>query len=130
MPFVAALLLGHYVDAAVIFAVVLVNAIVGFVQEGKAEKALNAIRGLIAPHAHLLRAGRRDRVPVADIVPGDIVLLEAGDRVPADLRLVHARSLRIEEAILTGESVAAEKQESPAPADVRVPAARGKVLTR
>jgi magnesium-transporting ATPase (P-type) len=115
---VAAALLGHYVDAAVILAVVLVNAIVGFAQEGKAEKALNAIRGLIAPHALLLRAGRRESVPVAEIVLGDIVLLEAGDRVPADLRLIRARSLRIEEAILTGESVAAEKRESPAPADV------------
>jgi magnesium-transporting ATPase (P-type) len=115
---VAATLLGHYVDAAVILAVVLVNAIVGFVQEGKAEKALNAIRGLIAPHAHLVRAGRRERVPVAEIVPGDIVLLDGGDRVPADLRLIRARSLLVDEAILTGESVAAEKRESPAPADV------------
>ena len=115
---VAAALLGHYVDAAVILAVVLVNAVVGFVQEGKAEKALNAIRGLIAPHAHLVRAGRREKVPVAEIVPGDIVLLEAGDRVPADLRLIRARSLLVEEAILTGESVAAEKRESPAPAEV------------
>ena len=115
---VAASLLGHYVDAAVIVAVVLVNAIVGFVQEGKAEKALDAIRGLTAPHAQLLRGERRERVPVAEIVPGDIVLLEAGDRVPADLRLIRARSLLIDEAILTGESVAAEKRESEAAADV------------
>lgn len=114
---VASSLLGHYVDAAVILAVVLVNAIVGFVQEGKAEKALNAIRGLIAPHAHLLRDGRRESVPVPAIVPGDVVLLEAGDRVPADLRLIRAHSLLIEEAILTGESVAAEKRVAPAPAD-------------
>ncbi len=114
---VATLLLAHYVDAGVILAVVLVNAIVGFVQEGKAEKALNAIRGLVAPHAHLMRAGRRQSVPVAEVVPGDVVLLEAGDRVPADLRLISARSLLIEEAILTGESVAAEKRVDPAPAD-------------
>ena len=112
---VATLLLRHYVDAAVILAVVLVNAIVGFVQEGKAEKALNAIRNLIAPHAHLVRGGRREVVPVRNIVPGDLVLLEAGDRVPADLRLVRARSLLIEEAILTGESIAAEKHAASAP---------------
>ena len=112
---VAASLLGHFVDASVIIAVVLVNAVVGFVQEGKAEKALNAIRNLIAPHAHLVREGKHVEVPVDEIVLGDIVSLEAGDRVPADLRLIRASSLRIEEAILTGESVAAEKRVSPAP---------------
>ncbi|GAB2800533.1 cation-transporting P-type ATPase [Halomonas shantousis] len=111
----AASLLGHFVDAAVIVTVVLVNAVVGFVQEGKAEKALNAIRNLIAPQAHLMREGRRIKVPVDEIVPGDIVSLEAGDRVPADLRLIRAHALRVEEAILTGESVAAEKRETPAP---------------
>jgi magnesium-transporting ATPase (P-type) len=111
---VATTLLGHYVDAAVILAVVVVNAVVGFAQEGKAEKALNAIRGLIAPQAHLVRDGQRESLPVRDIVPGDVVILEAGDRVPADLRLIHARSLLIEEAILTGESVAAEKHATPA----------------
>jgi magnesium-transporting ATPase (P-type) len=113
---VATVLLRHYVDAAVILAVVLANAIVGYVQEGKAEKALNAIRDLISPHAHLVRDGRREVLPVRNIVPGDVVLLEAGNRVPADLRLIHARSLLIEEAILTGESVAAEKHAAPAPA--------------
>ncbi len=112
---VAASLLGHFIDAAVIVTVVLVNAAVGFVQEGKAEKALNAIRDLIAPHARLVREGRRANVAVEEIVPGDIVSLEAGDRVPADLRLLKANALRIEEAILTGESVAAEKREAPAP---------------
>lgn len=111
----AALLLGHFVDAAVIVAVVLINAVVGFVQEGKAEKALSAIRNLIAPHAHLVREGKHVEVPVDEIVLGDIVSLEAGDRVPADLRLIRASSLRIEEAILTGESVAAEKRVTPAP---------------
>ncbi|EHJ91790.1 Cation-transporting ATPase pma1 [Vreelandella boliviensis LC1] len=112
---IAASLLGHFVDASVIVAVVLVNAVVGFVQEGKAEKALNAIRNLIAPHAHLVREGKHVEVPVDEIVLGDIVSLEAGDRVPADLRLIRASSLRIEEAILTGESVAAEKRVTPAP---------------
>lgn len=112
---VAASLLGHFIDASVIVAVVLVNAVVGFVQEGKAEKALNAIRNLTAPHAHLVREGQHVEVPVDEIVLGDIVSLEAGDRVPADLRLIRASALRIEEAILTGESVAAEKRVTPAP---------------
>ena len=110
---VAAAVLGHIVDASVIVAVVTINAIVGFVQEGKAEQALNAIRGMISPRANVLRAGRRQSVAVADLVPGDVVLLEAGDRVPADLRLLRARGLLIDEAALTGESVAAEKAEAP-----------------
>lgn len=110
---VTAFLLGHHVDAAVILAVVLVNAVVGFVQEGKAEKALDAIRNLVSPHANVLRDGQRVGIPVTDLVPGDVVVLEAGDRVPADLRLIRAHSLLVEEAILTGESVAAEKQVAP-----------------
>jgi magnesium-transporting ATPase (P-type) len=114
---VAAGLIGHHVDALVILAVVVINAIVGFVQEGKAEKALNAIRKMISPQASVLRDGRRLSVPVAGLVPGDLVLLDAGDRVPADLRLIRTRGLLIEEAVLTGESVAAEKQEEPVASD-------------
>jgi magnesium-transporting ATPase (P-type) len=106
---VAAWMLGHTVDAGVILAVVLVNAVVGFAQEGKAEKALEAIRKMVSPKANLLRDGRRTSVPVEALVPGDVVLLEAGDRVPADLRLIRARGLLVDEALLTGESVAAEK---------------------
>jgi magnesium-transporting ATPase (P-type) len=113
----ASWLLGHVVDAAVIIAVVLINAVVGSVQEGKAEKALEAIGDMIAPHANVVRDGRRQGVAVPDLVPGDLVLLEAGDRVPADLRLVRARSLLIDEAVLTGESVAAEKHEERVAAD-------------
>ena len=104
-------LLGHHVDAAVIVAVVLVNALVGFVQEGKAEQALAALQAMLAPTARVLRGGHRQVVDVAGLVPGDIVLLEAGDRVPADLRLLHARGLLVDEAALTGESVAADKGE-------------------
>lgn len=110
---VAAWVLGHHVDALVIVAVVTINAIVGFVQEGKAEQALNAIRKLVSPRAAVLRDGHRASVPVETLVPGDIVLLEAGDRVPADIRLLRARALLIDEAILTGESVVAEKGEEP-----------------
>lgn len=109
--------LGHFVDASVILAVVLVNAIVGFIQEGKSENALNAIRSMLSPQATVLRDGRPHKLPVADVVPGDVVLVEAGDRVPADLRLIRARGLLIEEAILTGESVAAEKSEGRVPID-------------
>jgi magnesium-transporting ATPase (P-type) len=116
----AAGVLGHGIDAAVIVAVVLLNALVGFVQEGKAEKALEAIRRLIAPQAAVLRDGARRSVPVADLVPGDVVLLEAGDRVPADLRLLRARGLLVDEALLTGESVPAAKQEAPAPAQAEL----------
>ena len=101
--------LGHWVDAAVIFGVVNVNAIVGFVQEGKAEEAMGALRAMLAPSARVLRDGRRETVPVESLVPGDVVVLEAGDRVPADLRLLRARSLLVDEAVLTGESVASVK---------------------
>jgi magnesium-transporting ATPase (P-type) len=109
--------LGHDVDAAVIMAVVLANAVVGFVQEGKAEKALEAMRRMISPGAAVWRDGERHTVPVSSLVPGDVVLLEAGDRVPADLRLLRARGLLVDEALLTGESVPAAKKEAPAPAD-------------
>ncbi len=109
--------LGHWIDTCVISAVVVINAIIGFVQEGKAEKSLDAIRDMLAPKAAVLRNGRRHTIAAADIVPGDIVILEPGDRVPADLRLVTCRGLRIQEAILTGESVAVDKSPGPVAAD-------------
>lgn len=109
---VAAWSLGHHVDAAVIVAVVMVNAIVGFVQEDKAEKALSAIRKMISPLATVRRNGHRTTVPVAEVVPGDVVFIEAGDRVPADIRLIRARGLLIDESMLTGESVVAEKTDA------------------
>lgn len=101
--------IGHLTDALVILAVVIVNAIIGFVQEGRAERALEAIRGMIDPHASVVRTGHRVTIGAQDVVPGDIVLLEAGDRISADLRIVKARNLRIDEAILTGESVPVDK---------------------
>ncbi|MPT48400.1 MAG: cation-transporting P-type ATPase [Sphingobium sp.] len=116
----AAALLGHGIDAIVIMVVVLINAIVGFMQEGKAQQALSAIKDMIAPHAIVLRSGKREHIAVAHIVPGDIVLLEAGDKVPADLRILKARSLLIDEAPLTGESVPVDKQESPAPTNAAI----------
>ncbi|RDD96166.1 cation-transporting P-type ATPase [Paracoccus pantotrophus] len=114
---VAAIALGHVIDGAVIVVVVLVNAVVGFVQEGKAERALDAIRDMIAPHAVVLREGERHTLDTRQIVPGDIVVIEAGDKVPADLRLLRARGLSADEALLTGESVPAEKTETPVTPD-------------
>jgi len=111
--------LGHGVDAAVIFGVVVLNALIGFVQEGKAERALEAVRGMLSPQAIASRDGRRVTLPAEDLVPGDLVHLQSGDRVPADLRLVRARDLRVDESVLTGESVPVEK--STAAVDVRAP---------
>jgi len=102
--------LGHLVDSFVILAVVLVNAFIGFIQEGKAEKAIEAIRDMLAPQASVLRDGERHRVDAETLVTGDIVLLEAGDKVSADLRILQARGLKIQEAALTGESVPVDKQ--------------------
>ncbi|MEW9612431.1 HAD-IC family P-type ATPase [Shinella sp. S4-D37] len=107
----AAMVLGHVIDGVVIVIVVVVNAVVGFIQEGKAERALDAIRDMIAPRAVVVREGERHTVDAREIVPGDVVVLEAGDKVPADIRLLRARGLTADEAILTGESVPAEKRE-------------------
>ncbi|MCG5494511.1 cation-transporting P-type ATPase [Ectothiorhodospira variabilis] len=106
-------LLGHWVDTGVILAVVLLNSIIGFVQEGKAEKALDAIRDMLSPHASVRRAGHRSTVPAEELVPGDLVLIEPGDKVPADLRLIKVKGLQVQEAVLTGESVAVDKGVDP-----------------
>lgn len=102
-------ILQHWVDTAVIIAVVVINALIGFIQEGKAEKSLEAIRKMLSPAAVVLRDGERRRIAGVGLVPGDIVLLEAGDKVPADLRLMKSHGLTIQEAILTGESIPVEK---------------------
>lgn len=91
-------LLGHWVDAGVILAVVVINAIIGFLQQGKAGRALDAIRNMLPLQTQVLRDGRRRELPATELVPGDIVYLAAGDKVPADLRLLDSRGLRIEEA--------------------------------
>ena len=106
-------LLEHWVDASVIFGVVVLNAIIGFVQEGKAEDALRAIRQMLSPNAMVMRDGRKITVPAEELVPGDMVLMQSGDKVPADLRLVRVKGLQIQEAVLTGESLAVEKKTSP-----------------
>lgn len=111
------ILLGHFVDTGVILAVVLVNAVIGFVQEGQAEAAIAALHRMLAPTASVLRDGGRQRIPAEDLVPGDVILVEAGDRVPADARLIEANSLKAQEAILTGESAPVEKSALSVPAD-------------
>jgi magnesium-transporting ATPase (P-type) len=105
--------MGHWVDTAVIAAVVVLNAIVGFAQEGKAERALQAIRHLLAPHATVLRDGRAHDIDAAGLVPGDVVLLASGDSLPADVRLLEARNLHVDESALTGESVPVAKHTGP-----------------
>ncbi len=104
-----------WADSAVILGVVVVNALVGFVQEGRAERALETIRGLLAPEAVVVREGRQRTVPAAELVPGDVILLQAGDRVPADARLLEARELAVDESALTGESLPVEKHTAAVP---------------
>ncbi|HPE66120.1 MAG TPA: HAD-IC family P-type ATPase, partial [Synergistales bacterium] len=101
--------LGHFVDTGVILAVVVINAIIGFLQEGKAEEALEGIRKMLSLTAHVRRGGEWEETGAEELVPGDIVRLRSGDRVPADVRLLEMVNLRIEEAALTGESVPSEK---------------------
>ncbi len=106
---VVTIFLGHWIDTGVIVGVVIINAIFGFIQEGKAEKALEAIRVMLSPQARVKRDDHALTVPAETLVPGDIVLLQSGERVPADLRLLETRSLQIQESVLTGESEAVEK---------------------
>lgn len=103
-------LLGHWIDTWVILSVVVINAIIGFVQEGKAEEALAGIRKMLSSHAQVKRDGEWLDIPADELVPGDIVRLRSGDRVPADIRLIDSTNLRIEESALTGESVPTDKQ--------------------
>lgn len=102
-------ILGHWVDTGVIIGVVFVNAVIGFVQEGKAEDALKAIRQMLSPNAMVVRDGKQISIKAELLVPGDVVFLQSGDKVPADLRLLRAKGLQIQEAALTGESIAIEK---------------------
>ena len=102
-------LLGEWVDASAIIAIVVLNTVLGVIQESRAEEALAALKKLAAPEAQVIRDGRRQSLPARDLVPGDIVLLEAGNFIPADVRLLEAVNLRVDEAALTGESVAVQK---------------------
>jgi P-type Ca2+ transporter type 2C len=103
-------LMDHWIDTWVILAVVIINALIGFIQEGKAEKALESIRKMLSLEAVVLRDGQKTTVAAEELVPGDIVQIKSGDKIPADMRLVRAKDLRIEESPLTGESVPVEKE--------------------
>jgi magnesium-transporting ATPase (P-type) len=107
------MMLGLWVDAAIILGVVVINGLLGFIQEGRAEKALDSIRNMLSAEARTLRGGATRMLPAEELVPGDVVLLESGDKVPADLRLADVKNLRTEEAALTGESVPADKTTNP-----------------
>ena len=105
--------LGHDIEAIAIAVIVLLAVLLGFVQEYRAERAIEALRHMAAPTANVLRDGREANVPARELVPGDVIILRAGDRIPADARLIEAINLQIEEAALTGESVPVEKNTAP-----------------
>ena len=107
-------LLGHWVDASVIFGVVIINALIGYLQEGKAENALRAIQQMLSLNAMVKRDGKKLSMSAEELVPGDIVILQSGDKVPADMRLLRVKGLHIQESALTGESMAVEKNTEPA----------------
>jgi len=107
------LLLGEHLDAGVIAVVLLLNGVIGFTQERKAETAVRALMGLVVPHAHVIRGGQESEVDTSDLVPGDLVVLEPGARVPADLRLVAVNGLQVDESLLTGGSSPVGKQVGP-----------------
>lgn len=109
--------LGHWTEAIAIAVIVLFAVLLGFVQEYRAERAIEALRQMAAPTATVLRDGEEVELPARDLVPGDVTLLRAGDKIPADVRLIEAINLQIEEAALTGESVPVEKHAAPIPGD-------------
>lgn len=107
---IVSIFLGEQRDAMVIMAIVVINAALGIYQEGQAEKALDSLKEMTSPHSQVYRQGRLVTIPTKDLVPGDIVVLETGDIIPADLRLIESYNLKIEEAALTGESIAVDKE--------------------
>ncbi|MEJ5357358.1 MAG: cation-transporting P-type ATPase [Desulfobacterales bacterium] len=109
--------LGEWLDSAVILAVVVVNAVIGFVQESKALRAIEALQRAMTATALVVRSGEKRRIPAEELVPGDVVLLQSGDKVPADLRLFECREFRVDESALTGESLPVTKTEEPVEAE-------------
>ncbi|MDP2279178.1 MAG: HAD-IC family P-type ATPase, partial [Nitrospirota bacterium] len=122
-------LVGEVVDAAIIGVIVIFCAVLGFVQEYRAERALEALKKMLSSTITVLRGGKEEEIPSKELVPGDILLLEAGDKIPADARLVENHSLRCDEAPLTGESVPVGKDIKPMPQDVRVSDRKNMVFT-
>jgi len=121
--------IGELVEAGIIAVIVIFSAVLGFTQEYRAERALEALKKMLSPNITVLRAGREEEVPSKDIVPGDILLLEAGDKVPADARLAEAHSLMCDEAPLTGESLPVSKEAGPLPEDIPVADRRNMLFT-
>lgn len=117
---VVSALLGEMLDAIVIFAIVIINAFLGFFQERKAENALEALKKISAPQATVIRDGRQKIIPSRDVVPGDVILLKVGDKIPADCRIIEEMNLRCDEAVLTGESAPVEKSASKIKGEVPV----------
>jgi Ca2+-transporting ATPase len=105
--------LGHGIEAIAIAVIVLFAVILGFVQEYRAERAIQALRQMAAPHAIVVRDGRETDIPAREVVPGDVILVHAGDKIPGDARLIEAINLQTDEAALTGESLPVEKQTAP-----------------
>lgn len=126
---VLSVVVGELVDAGIIFAIVIFCAVLGFTQEYRAERALEALKRMLSPTITVLRGGREDEIPSKELVPGDILLLEAGDKIPADARLVEGHSLMCDEAPLTGESVPVSKETKPVAEDVRVSDRKNMVFT-
>jgi P-type E1-E2 ATPase len=107
------LMMGLWLDSSIILGVVIINGLLGFLQEGRAEKSLDSIRNMLSSEARTLRNGHTSMIPAEQLVPGDIVFLESGDKIPADIRLADVKNLRTEEAALTGESVPSDKSIAP-----------------
>ncbi len=126
---IVSLVVGHFIDAGVILGVLLLNAVVGFTQETRAEKAMEALKRMAAPRASVRREDKVREIPTREIVPGDILLLETGDRVPADARLIEASNLKANEATLTGESIAVDKHTTPIPEEVPLAERKNMVYT-
>ncbi|MEM2056742.1 MAG: cation-translocating P-type ATPase [Thermoproteota archaeon] len=123
------LVTGHDVDAIVIFAIVLVSSTLGFYQEYRAEKALEALKRMLSPNVTVIRDSKEVSIPLREVVPGDILVLKEGDKVPADARLIDVINLRVNEASLTGESVPVVKETSPLPENTPVSERRNMVFS-
>ncbi|WP_262901624.1 HAD-IC family P-type ATPase [Salegentibacter tibetensis] len=106
-------LMDHWIDTWVIVLVVIVNAVIGYIQEGKAEEALEGIRNMLSLHALVVRDGRQKDIDAKDLVPGDVIRLKSGDKIPADVRIIESRDFQVEESPLTGEAEAVEKNTDP-----------------
>ncbi|MFT2007959.1 cation-transporting P-type ATPase [Pontibacter sp. 13R65] len=115
---VVTIFLKEYIDSAVIFAVVFINAIIGYIQESKALEAIDALAKSMTAKAQVIRNGKKQNIDAQELVPGDIILMQSGDKFPADVRLIQQRDMKVDESALTGESVAVEKNTESVPADV------------